>query len=127
MITIAHPTVLALNGGSASIKFAVFHEAEPLRRGLFGRIERIGLSGATLTFSDPSGNPNGRLSLEATDSKSAARFLVGWLEEQDGFAAVGGVGHRVVHGMQHASPQPVTQELLDGLRRMSRETQRRPE
>ena len=42
-----------------------------------------------------------------------------WLDEQDGFTSVAGVGHRVVHGMNHTQPELVTPELLDELHRIS--------
>ena len=42
-----------------------------------------------------------------------------WLQEQNHFESIRAVGHRVVHGMQHTSPELVTQELLDDLHRIS--------
>ncbi len=42
-----------------------------------------------------------------------------WLEERAGFESVRGVGHRVVHGMQHTVPQAVTPEMLDELHGIS--------
>ena len=36
------PRILTINGGSSSIKFAVFEAGDPLRRILEGGIERIG-------------------------------------------------------------------------------------
>ena len=36
-----HATVLTINGGSTSIKFALFEAGDPLRRILKGGIERI--------------------------------------------------------------------------------------
>jgi acetate kinase len=47
----------------------------------------------------------------------AARFL-DVLEALPGFASVKAVGHRVVHGMQHSAPEPVTPELIADLRHM---------
>jgi acetate kinase len=44
----ANPRILTINGGSSSIKLALFEAGEPLRRILDGRIEGIGLPGATL-------------------------------------------------------------------------------
>jgi acetate kinase len=41
------PRILTINGGSSSIKFALFEAGGPLRRVLDGSIERIGLPGAT--------------------------------------------------------------------------------
>ena len=57
--------------------------------------------------------------LAAADHKSAANSLIDWLEKQDDFASVKGVGHRVVHGMKHTEPEIVTQKLLDELHRIS--------
>lgn len=42
------PRILTINGGSSSIKFALFEAADPLKRILSGAIERIGLPKATL-------------------------------------------------------------------------------
>jgi len=36
-------SALTINGGSSSIKFALYHVEEPLKRGLYGKIDRIGL------------------------------------------------------------------------------------
>jgi acetate kinase len=60
----ASPRILTMNGGSSSIKFALFEAGEPLRRSLNGSIERIGLPGATFVvtgsekFSRPLAVPN---------------------------------------------------------------------
>ncbi|MEI7902550.1 MAG: acetate/propionate family kinase, partial [bacterium] len=77
-----------------------------------------GLPGTNLTFSDPTGNQQGSLSIAVSDHTSAASFLIDWLEEQNGFSSVRAVGHRVVHGMQHTASELVTQELLDELHRL---------
>jgi acetate kinase len=111
--------ILTINGGSSSIKFAVYREGEPLRRGLYGAVDRIGMSGTNLTFHDPAANRKETRNLTAFDHKSAAVPLIDWLEQQHGFASIRAVGHRVVHGMRHAAPEPVTQELLDELHRIS--------
>lgn len=111
----ANPRILIINGGSSSIKFALYDVEEPLKRRLYGKVDRIGLSGTNLTFHDQDGKPQASRSLAVSDHKSAANFLIDWLEKQGGFASVGAVGHRVVHGMQHTAPELVTQELLDEL------------
>ena len=38
-----NPCILTINGGSSSIKFALYQVGEPLKRGLYGTIDRIGL------------------------------------------------------------------------------------
>ncbi len=113
------PCILTINGGSSSIKFGVYPAGEPLKRGLYGTVDRIGMTGTNLTFHDPAGNRKDSHSLDASDHKSAAAFLIDWLQEQHGFESVRAVGHRVVHGMQHTAPELVTQELLDELHRIS--------
>ncbi len=113
----SNPSVLTINGGSSSIKFAVYQAGERLKRGLHGKIDRIGLSGTNLSFNDPATNREGSPALAAGD-KSAPKFLMDWLEEQKCFESIQAVGHRVVHGMQHTVPELVTQELLDDLHRI---------
>ena len=117
-MTTVQTTVLTINGGSSSIKFVLYQTGEPLERRLYGKVDRIGLSGTNLTFHDGTGKPQKSHNLVASDHKSAAKFLIDWLEEQDGFASVQAVGHRVVHGMKHTEPELVTQELLDELHRL---------
>jgi acetate kinase len=113
------PRILTINGGSSSIKFALYQAGEPLKRGLYGTVDRIGLSGTNLTFRDPDGNQQDTHSIAAPDHRSAANNLIDWLGEQDGAASIEVVGHRVVHGMQHTAPELVTPELLDELHRIS--------
>jgi acetate kinase len=115
----ADARILTINGGSSSIKFALYQVGEPLKRGLYGTIDRIGLTGTNLTFHDVDGKPAASRQLAAPDHKSAANFLMDWLEEQNSFGSVRAVGHRVVHGMQHTAPEVVTQELLEELHRIS--------
>jgi acetate kinase len=114
----ANPCILTINGGSSSIKFALYHVDDPLKQGLYGKVDRIGLSGTNLTFHDPTRNQQDSRSIAAADHKSAANFLIDWLEEQNSFESVRAVGHRVVHGMQHTAPELVTQDLLDELHRL---------
>jgi len=111
-------SILTINGGSSSIKFALYQTGEPLKRGLHGKIDRVGMSGTSLTFNDPTTNQQDSFKL-APDAKSEASFLMDWLEEQKDFESVQAVGHRVVHGMQHTAPLLVTRELLDELHHVS--------
>jgi acetate kinase len=111
-------SILTINGGSSSVKFALYQTADALERTFSGKIDRIGLSGTTLAFTSPDGSAHESRPIAASDHRSAAAVLMDWLEGQDGFAQVGGVGHRVVHGMKHTEPETVTQELLDELHRI---------
>jgi acetate kinase len=113
------PSILTINGGSSSIKFALYQIRQPLKRGLYGKVDRIGLGGTNLEFHDPATNQQDTHSLAANDHKTAANVLIDWLQQQTGFESVRAVGHRVVHGMQHTAPELVTQELLDELHSIS--------
>lgn len=113
------PCVLTINGGSSSIRFAVFKAGEsPLRR-LDGKIDRIGLSGTNLIVNDQTGKARRPRHIAAADHDTAAAFLLDWLEAQPIFASVKAVGHRVVHGMKHSEPERVTRRLLAELHRIT--------
>jgi acetate kinase len=113
------PSILAINGGSSSIKFALYEAVNPLKRGLYGTVDRIGLSGTNLTFNEPMKKQPKSFKLAAADHKSAANSLIDWLEARPDFASVKAVGHRVVNGMKHTEPEIVTKILLDELYRIS--------
>ncbi len=111
--------VLSINGGSSSIRFAVYDVSKMPRRGLAGKIDRIGLRGTNMVVCDPSGKPQFSRHLAAADHRTAVDFLLDWLEAQPVFASVRAVGHRVVHGMRHAEPERVTTKLLAELHRIT--------
>src|SRR5947209_7120016 len=115
----ALPSILTINGGSSSIRFAVYEAGETPRRLINGKIDRIGLRGTNLIVNDPGGKQHAPRRLAAADHLSAVDFLLGWLEAQRVFASVKAVGHRVVHGMQHSEPERVTRKLLAELHRIT--------
>ncbi len=114
----SYPYILTLNGGSSSIRFALYQVTELLHQKLGGKIERIGLSGTTLIFHDSDGKSQTATSLDIPEHKSAAHFLIDWLTGRQEFESVVAVAHRVVHGMQHTVPEPVTRELLEEMNRI---------
>lgn len=115
-----HPkAILSINGGSSSIKFALYHGDETTERGIYGHIDRIGLPDTTLTLSDPATNQHDIHRLPLSDHKSAVHFLIDLLEQQNLFESIVAVGHRVVHGMEHTAPEIVTSNLVAELHRLS--------
>ena len=114
----ANPRILSINGGSSTIKFALFEAGDSLRRILDGKVDRVGLSGTNLTFRDATGKSQDSRTIDTDDHGSAVAFLLDWLARQEAFASVKAVGHRVVHGMAHSEPERVTPELLDELHRI---------
>lgn len=112
-------SVLTINGGSSSIRFAVYEHGETLRRRLDGKVDRAGLSGTKLTFKDSTGQSHEGPPVDSADRDAAVVFLLDWLEAQPVFASIKAVGHRVVHGMTHTEPERVTPELLAELHRIT--------
>lgn len=108
-------SILTLNGGSSSIKFVIYRLDNPLEQKLQGKIDRIGLNATCLNFHDLSNHRQGTISVTANDHKSAANFLIDWLEKQYGFNSIKAVGHRIVHGMQHTEPMRIDQKLINEL------------
>jgi acetate kinase len=115
----AWPCVLTINGGSSSIRFAVYEAGETPRRQLDGKIDRIGSSGTNLIVNDPARKPQPPRRLAAADHRASVGTLLDWLEEQPVFASVKAVGHRVVHGMKHSEPERITPRLLADLHRIT--------
>ena len=102
----ANPRILTINGGSSSIKFALFEAGDSLRRILEGGIERIGLPEATLRVKGLNQADNFSRSVAAPDHTVAVGALMDWIEERLGRDALTAVGHRVVHGgPKYSDPQ----------------------
>src|ERR1700733_7463777 len=110
-------TILTLNGGSSSIRFAVFTAQHPLQRLLHGKMERVG-GGMELIVESVTAGTATRTKVAGNERSTAAGFLLDWLESQPVFESIAGGGHRVVHGMLHTQPEPVTAALMDELRRI---------
>ncbi len=104
--------ILTVNGGSSSLKFALFDRERPTSRTATGRIERIGSAGARLVAVGEDGERRDE-PVEARDQGAAAEVLIDWLSRGVGLAAVAAVGHRVVHGGgRYSRPEPVTDAML---------------
>jgi acetate kinase len=110
------PKILTINGGSSSIRFAVFETSPPPKRELTGKMERIGGSEASMTFAHGLDQPATRLKIGTNGNAGAVDHLLDWLESQLPLAGLGGVGHRVVHGMLRTAPERVTEGLLRELK-----------
>ena len=94
----ANPRILTINGGSSSIKFALFEAGDALRRILEGGIERIGLPEATLRVKGWNRADSFSRLVTAPDHTVAVGALLDWIEERIGRSALTAMGHRVVHG-----------------------------
>ncbi len=114
--------MLTINGGSSSLKFAIFplkgpETFEPL---LSGRIEQVGRPSARATITESSGSETESSAVNAPDLDSAAGWLVDWVEQRGGWSRMAGIAHRVVHGgARYFRPERITGELLAELRRIT--------
>lgn len=112
--------ILTINGGSSSIKFALYQMGAQPQKGLHGKIDRIGLHGTNFVFADPAGMQQDSLDLGELDHLSSADFLLNWLDERIELSSIKAVGHRVVHGgAKYREPHLITLEILEELRRIS--------
>ncbi|MEO8474255.1 MAG: acetate/propionate family kinase [Chryseolinea sp.] len=111
--------ILSINGGSSSIKFALYKTDEILTLLLDGEVQNIGAENVKLYFSNLATNQKDVVAIRAGDHDQAANHLIDWLEKQDAFARVTTVGHRIVHGMKHTEPELITADLLVELKKIS--------
>lgn len=112
----AKPRVLTINGGSSSIKFALFEASDSFQRILEGGIERIGLSDAALRVKGMDQEDNFLRSISAADHTAAVNFLMDWIEQRSQHDALAAVGHRIVHGgPKYWKPERITAKMIEDL------------
>lgn len=115
----AKACILTINGGSASIKFALFDADQMLNRILVGRIERIGLPEASFVVKGLNKADNFTRSVTATNHTEAVGLLMDWIEERIRRGELTAVGHRVVHGgPKYSEPQRITTEMVEELHQL---------
>jgi acetate kinase len=112
-------TVCALNGGSSSLKFALYQfleEAECLLAR--GEAEEIGTSRSRLWIRDSAGAPVLDDRRHMPDHATAIREILGELNDK-GYPPLAAIGHRIVNGGPACSkPQKITPKLLARLREL---------
>jgi acetate kinase len=116
--------LLTVNGGSSSLKFALFDaqagdNSRAPRRHATGWIERIGLPGSRMAVAESNAGAHPAFPVSAPDLRTAAGLVADWLEREVGAAAVAAVGFRIVHGgPRYHLPQRVTADVVAELRRI---------
>jgi acetate kinase len=116
----AEGSILTVNGGSSSLKFALFQKADPPVPVTRGMIDRIGLPDSVLVVNDAAAQRLERQTVNVPDHRACVGVLIDWLECQIDMKRLRAVGHRVVHGgMMYSRPEPVTPRMLEELRRIS--------
>lgn len=111
--------ILVINGGSSSIKFALYKLGKEMNKILFGQIKRIGLANPAFSVTDRRNSKKSQIKIQATNFKEAAAVLAEWLQKQNYDGLIVAVGHRIVHGMEHSLPSIIDDGLLNALRQIT--------
>jgi acetate kinase len=112
-------TILVINSGSSSVKFAAFADGagSSLERVVHGEVEDIAESPHLLVWSHEGALLEDRriaLPRDSADAhESALIALLGWLGQHAGVQTLRAVGHRVVHGGElFIQPTRVTPDVI---------------
>lgn len=111
--------VLTLNAGSSSLKAAVYaiDTTEVLLAA--ARVERIGMPEGRLCVTDAVGNVVAEQHLQTVDHVAALRAVLESLQNDGTLRAVDAVAHRVVHGGRYTTPEIITSDVIEELRRFA--------
>jgi len=112
-------TILCLNGGSSSLKFAVYRIAGAVEeRILYGAVEAIGVTGGRFWLRGAADRVLTDLSANIPDHSAAIQAIFPALQQQ-GVRQLTAAGHRIVHGGQFLSaPQRVDASITDTLKQL---------
>jgi acetate kinase len=118
-LTNAAKCILTINGGSSSIKFALYRANSSIERLVSGKLERIGFSDSSIAIKDKNGSSQ-KVPVKAPNHRAGGDLILRWLDKNFSFDCVVGVGHRVVHGgPKFKNAQRITPALVKELRRLS--------
>jgi acetate kinase len=113
-------SVLTINSGSSSLRFALFSADESPSQILTGKFDRVGLSDANLSVRDGIGKPSDERKIAAPHHAACIPLLVELLEKKNFVGNVRAIGHRVVHGgPRYRDPQRVDDAMFAELRRIT--------
>jgi acetate kinase len=114
------PCILTINGGSSSIKFALFAAGESLPRILAGSIEGIGQPHGKFSAKGQAPADNFSRPIDVPDHTAAVNVLMDWIQDRMQRNELAAVGHRVVHGgPKYWEPQRITPEMVEALHQLS--------
>ena len=114
----ADDVILTLNGGSSSIKFAVFAAHNPLALIASGAVDDIGSGKPVLRTVRP-GQPAVTVAAGTSNHAAAGALVLAEVERQAAGRRVLAIGHRIVHGgPEFVQPQRIDGTTLMALRRL---------
>lgn len=111
--------LLILNGGSSSIKFAIFTQTDQPEKILSGQINNIGRAGISFKATKTNNKVAETIPADTiSDYPSAILYLANWLESLTEAEKIVAIAYRIVHGMQHTAPAVITGSLLASLKQL---------
>jgi acetate kinase len=112
--------ILVINGGSSTLKFALFRVGDGPVRELSGFIDRIGSPYGTFTWMEEGTSRGDRRTVDAPDHTACLDMLMACVDGQCAQDALRAIGHRVVHGgREYREPQRLTPVVMEELLRLS--------
>ncbi|MEZ4995288.1 MAG: acetate/propionate family kinase [Saprospiraceae bacterium] len=112
-------SVLIINSGSSSIKFALYTMVEKPGLIFSGSINRIGLDSSILLVTNPVNKSQKAFQVVVPDFQHAAILLMEWLKKRSDFDQIQCIGHRIVYGMNRSRSAVIDKALLAELDRIS--------
>ena len=112
------PLVLTLNGGSSSLKFALYDAGDEPALLLRGQFDRLGTPGSSFRMRRTDGSAINE-EHPASGHRAAVAILLDLLDEEVGLDAIGAIAHRIVHGgARYRRHMRIDEEMLGELRRI---------
>lgn len=108
-------SILILNAGSSSIKFAIYSNKELPEPEITGQFKQVISDSPVFTYTDLVKGIEKSISIGDSGQTAVIAYLISWLEKQSFFDSIIAIGHRIVHGLEHAGPALVTPGLLSEL------------
>ena len=105
--------VLTMNGGSATLKSALYKAEDHQDLFLSMTVDRASASGSRLRIADPSGTTLLDSPIDPGDPHASLEAMFAWLDEHSYLSQLAAAGHRLVHGgPRYKEPQRITPEFL---------------
>lgn len=113
-------SILVINGGSSTLKFALFRAGDSPVRELSGLIDRIGSPQGTFTWMQEGASHGDRRIVATPDHASCLEPIMEHIKDRLAREPLLAIGHRVVHGgRDYREPQQVTPVVMEELKRLS--------
>jgi acetate kinase len=113
-------SILAINAGSANIKFALFQPGAEPERTLEGCVDGIGRANGCFSVTGAGAADSFARHFDIPERSSAAHILIDWLGERVDTATLAAIGHRVVHGGPgYWQPELLTVAMRQDLHKLS--------